>query len=59
MLNEAKNKLEGAIYTTRNHIESAFDGHATQVELDSLNVLTKEVSQWYDDESYFAPRSVC
>ncbi|VDK33995.1 unnamed protein product [Taenia asiatica] len=58
LLNEAKNNLERTIFTTLSDIEVAFDNHTTESELEELSATINEISQWYDEEGHYAPRSV-
>ncbi|VDD77396.1 unnamed protein product [Mesocestoides corti] len=57
LLNRAKNDLEKIIFATFAYIDNAFDNHTTSEELDSLRQLTNEISDWYEEEGYHAPRS--
>ncbi|KAL5961073.1 Hypoxia up-regulated protein 1, partial [Taenia solium] len=58
LLNEAKNNLERTIFITLSDIEVAFDNHTTESELEELSATINEISQWYDEEGHYAPRSV-
>ncbi|VDM19994.1 unnamed protein product [Hydatigera taeniaeformis] len=57
LLNEAKNNLERTIFTTLSDIEIAFDNHTTEAELEALSATINKISQWYDEEGHYAPRS--
>ncbi len=59
-LERVRNALEEAIYSTRGRItDSDFVKHTTDEERTALSEVIANISAWYDDEAYDAPRSVC